>query len=207
MKRLDFFKRRPDLDLAAFRAQVQETYARSPCVLHFTHDSGYRAHEPDYDCVLEMASDDADAPPRGDELGFSDPSTWGSVLAHEAVIVDGDPPAGSLTMFAFLNRLPGTEPAAFHAYWRDHHGPIAALVPGLRRYVQNQVILAAGASQAPVFDGVAQTWFDDLDAVRHSAKSEELQRTRADEPNFMISGRLPFVVCSPIVVMGGLPRP
>jgi uncharacterized protein (TIGR02118 family) len=193
MKRLDFFKRRPDLDLAAFRAHVQETYAHSPCVLHFTHDSGYRAHEPDYDCVVELSSDDARAP-RGDEVvGFSDPSTWGSVLAHEAVIVDGDPPEGSLTMFAFLNRLPGTEPAAFHAYWRDHHGPIASLVPGMRRYVQNQVISASG--QAPVFDGVAQTWFDDLDAVRQSAQSDELQRTRADEPNFMISGRLPFVVC------------
>jgi uncharacterized protein (TIGR02118 family) len=195
MKRLDFFKRRPDLDLAAFRAQVQETYAGSPCVLHFTHDSGYRAHEPDYDCVVELPSDESDVPPRADELGFSDPSTFGSVLAREVVIVDGDPPEGSLTMFAFLNRLPGTEPAAFHAYWRDHHGPIASLVPGMRRYVQNQVISASG--QAPAFDGVAQTWFDDLDAVRQSAKSDELQRTRADEPNFMISGRLPFVVCAP----------
>lgn len=195
MKRLDFFKRRPDLDLAAFRAQVQATYAGSPCVLHFTHDTGYRAHEPDFDCVLELPSDDSDPPPRADERDFIDPSTFGSVLAHEAVIVDGVPPAGSLTMFAFLNRLPGTEPAAFHAYWRDHHGPIAARVPGLRRYVQNQVISASG--EAPAFDGVAQTWFDDLDAVRFSAKSEELGRTRADEPNFMVSGRLPFVVCAP----------
>ncbi|MEP6660400.1 MAG: EthD family reductase [Acidimicrobiales bacterium] len=195
MKRLDFFKRRPDLDLAAFRAQVQETYAGSPCVLHFTHDTGYRAHEPNYDCVLEMPSDDSDAAPRADQRGFSDPSTFGSVLAHEVVIVDGGPPAGSFTMFAFLNRLPGTEPAAFHAYWRDHHGPIAARVPGLRRYVQNQVISASG--KAPAFDGIAQTWFDDLDALRMSAKSEELERTRADEPNFMISGRLPFVVCAP----------
>jgi uncharacterized protein (TIGR02118 family) len=206
MKRLDFFKRRPDLDLAAFRAHVQETYAHSPCVLHFTHDSGYRAHEPDYDCVLELPSESADTP-RADDAGFVDPSSWGSVVAHEAVIVDGDPPPGSLTMFAFLNRLPGTEPSAFHAYWRDHHGPIAGRVPGLRRYVQNQVVLASGAADAPRFDGVAQTWFDDLDAVRASAKSEELQRTRADEPNFMISGRLPFVVCSPILVMGGLASP
>jgi uncharacterized protein (TIGR02118 family) len=195
MKRLDFFKRRPDLGLAGFRAHVQETYAQSQCVLHFTHDSGYRAHEPDYDCVVEFSSDDADTPPPGEAAGFTDPSTWGSVLAREVVIVDGVPPAGSLTMFAFLNRLPGTEPAAFHAYWRDHHGPIASLVPGMRRYVQNQVISASG--NAPAFDGVAQTWFDDLDAVRQSAKSDELQRTRADEPNFMISGRLPFVVCAP----------
>jgi uncharacterized protein (TIGR02118 family) len=191
IKRLDFFKRRPDLDLAAFRAQVQETYAGGQCVLHFTHDTGYRAHEPDYDCVVELPSGD----PRADAGEFTDPATFGSVLAHEVVIVDGDPPAGSLTMFAFLNRVPGTEPAAFHAYWRDHHGPIAARVPGLRRYVQNQVISASG--EAPAFDGVAQTWFDDLDAVRLSAKSEELERTRADEPNFMISGRLPFVVCAP----------
>ena len=128
------------------------------------------------------------------------------MLAHEVVIVDGAPPPGALTMFAFLNRLPGTGAAAFHAYWRDHHGPIAARVPGLRRYVQNQVTVALAGDGAPVFDGVAQTWFDDLDAVRTSARSEELQRTRADEPNFMLSGRLPFVVCFPIVLNGGPSR-
>ena len=199
MKRLDFFKRRTGLDLPAFRARVQETYAASPCVLHFTHDTGYRAHEPDFDCVVELAADDT--------VGVSDIGPSGSVLAHEVVIVDGEPSSEALTMFAFLNRLPGTKPAAFHAYWRDHHGPIAALVPGLRRYVQNQVILASGAGDPPVFDGIAQTSFDDLDAVRDSARSPELQRTRADEPNFMISGRLPFVVCTPTLLNGGPTRP
>ena len=129
MKRLDFFKRRPDLDLAAFRAHVQETYAQSQCVLHFTHDSGYRAHEPDYDCVVELSADDAGAP-RGDEVGFSDPSTFGSVVACEVVIVDGVPPAGSLTMFAFLNRLPGTEPAAFHAVLARSPRPDRVARPG-----------------------------------------------------------------------------
>ena len=35
-------------------------------------------------------------------------------------------------------------------------------------------------------------------AMRTSATSVELAKTRADEPNFMISGRLPFVVCVPV---------
>lgn len=201
MKRLDFFKRRPDLDVAAFRALVEETYGGCRCVLHFTHDTGYRAHEPDLDCVVEFGPE-ADSPPPGPSR-FVDMSTWGSLLAHEVVIVDGDPTPDAITMFAFLRRLPGTEPAAFGAYWRDHHGPIAARVPGLRRYVQNHVVRGAG-TDVPVHDGVAQTWFDGIDAMRQSAQSEELARTRADEPNFMISGRLRFVVCAPLVVNGGL---
>ncbi len=83
----------------------------------------------------------------------------------------------------------------FQNHWREQHGPIAAHIPGLRRYVQchaRRGIYATGRS--PAFDGIPMSWFDDLDAVRESGRSPEYEATRADEPNFMVSGRLPFVV-------------
>jgi uncharacterized protein (TIGR02118 family) len=183
-----FVKRRGDLELAAFRVAVTSSAAVNTR-LHLTHDSGYRRHEPVYDAVVE-------ADESGDpfDTGLIDRAASGTLLATEVVIVDGEPTAESVTMFAFLNRLPGTPRSAFQQYWRDRHGPIASRVPGLRKYVQNHTF---GDGDAP-YDGIAQTWFDGLDAMRASAPSDELARTRADEPNFMISGRLPFVVCVPV---------
>jgi uncharacterized protein (TIGR02118 family) len=187
-KRLLFVKRRTALDVDTFRAGLRSS-AAATAHLHFTHDSGYRLHEPVYDAVVEASeSGEAFDPALVDEAGS------GSLIADEVVIVDGTPPPDAVTMFAFLNRLPGTERTTFQQYWRDHHGPIAGRVPGLRRYVQNHTI----GDRDDSYDGIAQTWFDDLDAMRTSATSAELGKTRADEPNFMISGRLPFVVCVPV---------
>lgn len=187
-KRLLFVKRRSALDVETFRAALRSS-AAAATQLHLTHDSGYRLHEPVYDAVVEASeSGEAFDPALVDQAGS------GSLIADEVVIVDGTPPSDAVTMFAFLNRLPGSDRAAFQRYWRDHHGPIAGRVPGLRRYVQNHTI----GDGNDLYDGIAQTWFDDLGAMRASATSAELGKTRADEPNFMISGRLPFVVCVPV---------
>ena len=187
-KRLLFLKRRADLDVTEFGAQLART-ATPGVTFHLTHASGYRRREPVFDAVIEARQTGAVF-----DRALIDESKSGSLIADEVVIVDGEPAPDSVTMFAFLNRLPNTDRASFQRYWRDHHGPIAGRVPGLRRYVQNHT---APDEDAP-YDGVAQTWFDDLDAMRASAGSAELERTRADESNFMISGRLPFVVCVPV---------
>ena len=190
-KRLLFVKRRADLDVETFRAELTSSVAPS-AHLHFTHDTGYRLHDPVYDAVVE-----AEASGEPLDRGLIDEEASGALVANEIVIVDGTPPPDAVTMFAFLNRLPGTDRATFQRYWREHHGPIAGRVPGLRRYVQNHTLVEDNGGGEP-YDGIAQTWFDDLDAMRTSATSVELAKTRADEPNFMISGRLPFVVCVPV---------
>jgi uncharacterized protein (TIGR02118 family) len=199
-KGLVFFKRRSGVDLTDFRAWATACATKlagqpgvTGGVLHLTHDTGYRAHEPDYDALVELTLDGETFPLPDDDGSMADPSFRGTVLADEVVIVDGPVPAGGITLFAFLTRRPDVEPAAFRAYWRDRHGPLAGTVPGIRRYVQNHAV-------AGDYDGVAQTWLDDMEAVQASGTSEELARTRADEPNFMVSGRLPFILCTSDVV-------
>jgi len=185
-KRLLLVKRSPAVGLDAFRAELSQAVAAGD-VLHLTHISGYRAHEPIYDAVIETWGD---APLGSDNV---DDATSASLDVDEVAIVDGATRPEGVTAFYFLNRLPGTERSAFQRYWREHHGPIASRVPGVRRYVQNHV----SGDEGP-YDGVAQTSFDDLDAMRTSAGSAELALTRADEPNFMVSGRLPFVICTSV---------
>jgi uncharacterized protein (TIGR02118 family) len=63
----------------------------------------------------------------------------------------------------------------FHRYWRDQHGPLVrSLRPvlGIRRYVQthrmetpfNEALRASRGALEP-FDGVAELWWDDVDAL------------------------------------------
>ena len=63
----------------------------------------------------------------------------------------------------------------FHRYWRDEHGPLVRSfqpVLGIRRYVQvhrletpfNDVLQGSRNTLEP-FDGTAELWWDDLDAL------------------------------------------
>src|SRR6478609_9173579 len=103
----------------------------------------------------------------------------------------------NLTMF---KRRPDLSPEAFHTYWRDVHGPLGARVPGVRRYVQHHAVSNLyAAGREPVYDGVAQTWFDDLAAMRAAAGTELLAAVVADQTHFMATGA-PFVVCTSVVM-------
>ena len=75
-------------------------------------------------------------------------------------------------------------PEAFQKHWREIHGPLAAKIPQVRRYVQCHVRLSAYRDgRQPIDDGVALTWFDSTDSARE--KSPELRDIRRDEPNLI----------------------
>ena len=75
-----------------------------------------------------------------------------------------------------ISKKPDLSVEEFQRYWRDTHGPIAGRIPGLRRYVQSHVVPELYARDTPpAFDGAAELWFEDLDALRAAMKSPELQ--------------------------------
>jgi uncharacterized protein (TIGR02118 family) len=93
----------------------------------------------------------------------------------------------------FITRKPGLDEAEFHRYWREVHGPIAARIPQLRRYVQSHRIPAPG-SNSP-YDGCAEVFldgFDTLNALREAP--EYLQGALADERNFIDLSRVEWMV-------------
>jgi len=99
---------------------------------------------------------------------------------------------------------------AFNAYWRDHHGPLAARAPGLREYWQNPVTdrLQRGiefARGAWDFDGFSQLTFDDVQRADHAFSDGSLAAELiADELHFL--GELHIVTAEPVVVIP-VPRP
>jgi uncharacterized protein (TIGR02118 family) len=85
-----------------------------------------------------------------------------------------------------ITRKAGMAPDEFQHYWRETHAPIAARIPGVRRYVQCHVPLALyERAVPPSYDGAAELWFDSLDALRDAMRSPELQAAQEDERNFI----------------------
>jgi uncharacterized protein (TIGR02118 family) len=216
VKLVAFFKRLPGISVEAFQDHWRTTHAKLVVrqkglrryVQNHTLLSGYRNGEPDYDGVAEAWFDDTEAmrdlapsaefaAVQADEANFIDAASMGVVLTNEVSIVDATVPASSVKSIAFLTKREDLRAEFFQKHWREKHGPIAARIPGIRRYVQCHARLGIYATKRrPVFDGIPMSWFDDLDAVRASGQSPEYRATRADEVNFMAGGRLPFVVAT-----------
>ncbi len=76
----------------------------------------------------------------------------------------------------------------FEQHYRDHHVPLAATLPGLRRFVQSHPRGLGG--DAPYF--VAELWFDDADALKAAMKSPEMAETAADAQTFDVASMTMF---------------
>jgi uncharacterized protein (TIGR02118 family) len=98
-----------------------------------------------------------------------------------------------------IRRREDLPPEEFHRYWLEEHGPLArALLEqlGARRYVQTHTLntglnapLAAGRDTAEAYDGLAEIWWDSLDAFVAASGSEEGRRANEtlmeDEARFI----------------------
>lgn len=114
-----------------------------------------------------------------------------------------------------LRRHPDLTWEAFSNYWREVHAPLVAEraeVLGIRRYVQLRTLQAPdlhaafqarnGGSPEP-FDGVAELWFDNLEAL--ASTSEEAAQASAellaDERNFIDLANSPLWFGEELVVV------
>ncbi len=101
-----------------------------------------------------------------------------------------------------VTRKPGMSLEEFQRYWRDVHGPIAAKVPGVRRYIQSHVLPSAGDGEREAYDGIAEIWFDDHEAMQSSLASPEFHATAADGPNFLDMAGLVRFLTTEVRVIG-----
>ena len=95
-----------------------------------------------------------------------------------------------IVRMGLLQKKAGTEPADFQSHWRNLHGPLAAKLPGLRRYHQNHIVdrqqrgisYARGALD---FDGISELWFDDLPSMQRAFSTDLVNELGADEATFI----------------------
>jgi uncharacterized protein (TIGR02118 family) len=203
IRAIHFIKRKPGMELAAFRAYWLGPHAemvskvpglRSYVQCH-TLDSGYRKGEPIWDGIAELGFDDIEtmrlsgsAPESqtatDDGANFADSNRGGSLITVEVLQKEGPANPSMVKMAGFATRKVGMDAEAFQKYWREIHGPLAAKIPQLRRYVQCHPLLSAyRGGRQPIYDGVALSWFDSTAAMRE--KPPEYRAIRHDEPNFL----------------------
>ena len=91
---------------------------------------------------------------------------------------------------------------AFHRYWKETHGPIAARIPGLRRYVQSHKVEAPNEFFSASYDGVAEIWFEDIETLRSAMGSPEVSAAMEDEKNFIDHSKVALFLTEEHVVVG-----
>ena len=87
----------------------------------------------------------------------------------EHVIVDGPRPQGALKMVFAVGFRDGVDHDEARAYWLDVHAPLVAAsveaTEGAHRYVVTQ----QNDSHRGPYAGLAELWYDSLDAIRQQA--------------------------------------
>jgi uncharacterized protein (TIGR02118 family) len=214
--------RRPGMGVEDFQAYWRGIHgpivARIPGIRRYVQChpslSGYGKGDLICDGVAEIWVDDKEAlramtattefaAAKRDEPNFIDGGRLAELLTTETVIKDGPVPDNGVKSISLLKFKAGMDPAEAQTYWRESHGPIAADIKTLRRYVQCPVRLGAyGKPVPPAFDGLPMAWFESVDHMRQSARSDAYARTKADEVNFLEPGRIGSIITREHVIVG-----
>jgi len=214
VKVITFLKRKAGMPVEEFqsywRTRHPEVVTRLPGVRRYVQShallSTYGTGEPVYDGIAEVWADDtaalramtqspAHAGVQADEARFIDRASMGVIITEDHVIKDSPVPPDAIKRVEFLTRKPGLAVDAFQRHWLEAHGPIAAALPGLRRYVQSHTRRSAyDTGRVPAYDGVVLTWFDSTDAIRSAAATPEYARMLGDAGNFLAPGQAPSIL-------------
>jgi uncharacterized protein (TIGR02118 family) len=109
-----------------------------------------------------------------------------------------------IKVVSLLTRKEGWTHEQFVKQWVEVHAHLARAVPGIGRYVQCHIHGTRTRADIPEteleIDGIAELWYDDVDALRRSAATEEAKRLYADGALFI--GRIKTFVTEEQEIIG-----
>jgi uncharacterized protein (TIGR02118 family) len=117
------------------------------------------------------------------------------IMGEEHVIIDGLTRPGMVNAIFMVMRKPGLDYRDFFDHWLSVHADIASRLPGLRRYIQNHLVLEMLDRGVMTHDGWSEFWFDDLEAYKAALRSAEWAAMDADgatlfyEPKHCVVGK------------------
>ena len=103
-----------------------------------------------------------------------------------------------------ITKKAGLTDEEFFRYWKNVHGPVGARIPQLRRLVQSHRITVPGDKYQPDYDGMAELWFDDIEALLAARQSPEWKASTDDEANFIDHSQVSYFVTKEEVILDQL---
>jgi uncharacterized protein (TIGR02118 family) len=223
VKVITFIKRKPGMPVEEFqgywRSRHPEVVTRLPGVRRYVQShtllSAYEhGGKPTYDGIAEVWADDTAAlramtqnpvhpELQADEARFIDRASMGVIITEEHVVKGGAAARDTaVKSVEFLVRKAGLPVEEFQRHWLLVHGPIAAAIPALRRYVQSHTRRSAyEAGRVPAYDGAAITWYDSAEEFRAAAAGAEYARVAADGPSFLAMDRVRSILTREHVIV------
>jgi uncharacterized protein (TIGR02118 family) len=99
-----------------------------------------------------------------------------------------------------ISKKAGLSDEEFFRYWENVHGPIGARIPRLRKLVQSHRMIVPGDKHRSDYDGMAELWFDDIEALLAARQSPEWKASSEDEANFIDHERVAYFVSEERVI-------
>jgi uncharacterized protein (TIGR02118 family) len=99
-----------------------------------------------------------------------------------------------------ISKKAGLSDEEFFRYWENVHGPIGARIPRLRKLVQSHRVIVPGDKHRSDYDGMAELWFDDIEALLAARQSPEWKASSEDEANFIDHERVAYFVSEERVI-------
>jgi len=96
---------------------------------------------------------------------------------------------------------------AFTNYWRTTHAEAVKKVPGIRKYVQSQTIESGYRKGEPIYDGIAELWYEDTAAMHRGAATPDARAALADDENFIDIRSFATILTEEIVQKDGPANP
>jgi uncharacterized protein (TIGR02118 family) len=100
-----------------------------------------------------------------------------------------------------VTKKPNMTDEEFFRYWHNVHAPIGARIPQLRRLVQSHRIIVPGDKYQPDYDGMAELWFDDVEALLAARQSPEWAASSDDEAQFIDHNKVAYFVTVEHVIL------
>ncbi len=100
-----------------------------------------------------------------------------------------------------ITKRAGLTDEEFFRYWKNIHGPIGARIPRLRKLVQSHVLTVPGDKRRPDYEGMAELWFDDLEALLATRQSPEWKASTEDERNFIDHNKVAYFVSEEHIIL------
>jgi uncharacterized protein (TIGR02118 family) len=101
---------------------------------------------------------------------------------------------------SFFKRRASMPVEEFQAYWRARHPDVVTKLPGVRRYVQSHTRTAVYQGGEPVYDGIAEVWFQNTAAMHALRGTPELEAVQADEARFIDRSTMGLIIADDHVI-------